>query len=127
MRTTVVGFLPGTAALFSAVGLPVNTVGLRFDAVTSTLTGEGRPPILEIAGTIGNVGPTSREVPPLEIAITGEAGDPLYRWTFRAAEGELKPGATVPFAAKLTSPPPAGRRVAITFAVKAPDRAVALR
>ena len=126
-RNPVVGLFPGTATLFSALGLPVNRVGLRFESVTSTLSAEAGPSVLEIAGTISNVGSDLREVPPVEIEITGAEGEQLYRWSVKAAEGALKPGASMPFGARLASPPPAGRRIALTFGVKSSSQTVALR
>lgn len=125
-RAAIVQALPGTAILFSAIRLPVNLVGLRFEGVTSTLTREGDAPVLLVAGEIVNVSGRTRPVPPVDLVVEGEAGEVLYAWTVEAPAGELEPAAPMPFRARLASPPPAGKRVLVTFREAGPSK-VALR
>ncbi len=114
-RAGVVGTFPGTATLFRAVGLPVNLVGLSFGEVRSTLSQTPSGPVLEVVGEITNAGRRAIAVPALTIAVEGPAGEPLYRWSARPEMQEVEAGATVPFRARLSAPPPAARRVEVTF------------
>ncbi|MDB5591620.1 zinc-ribbon domain-containing protein [Enterovirga sp.] len=115
LRGPIVAALPGTATLFSALGLPVNLVGLDLAATTSTLDSENGAPVLIVGGEIVN--PTGRTlaVPPLEMVIEGEAGDMLYAWSVQPPQGELAPKMRATFRARLASPPPAGRQVVVRF------------
>lgn len=115
LRSSVVAALPGTASLYGAIGLPVNLVGLSLDSVASSLVQESGVPVLVVTGRVRNVGGSDRAVPPLQLAIEGEAGQALYSWSARAGEAELASGAETGFRVRLASPPPAGRRVQVTF------------
>ncbi|HMO28394.1 zinc-ribbon domain-containing protein [Enterovirga sp.] len=114
-RESVVAAMPGTASLYRGIGLPVNLVGLSFAQVRSTLTLENTTPILEVTGEIVNDGRLARSVPWLQIALTGEGGETLYKWSAQAAEGKLKAGETAPFRLRLTAPPTAARKVEVMF------------
>ncbi|WP_375458003.1 zinc-ribbon domain-containing protein [uncultured Enterovirga sp.] len=114
-RAAIVAALPGTAIVFSALGLPVNLVGLRFDGVASTLTQEGGTPVLVVTGEIVNVAGRDKAVPPIEVVVEGEAGEVLYAWAVEPSAGELAGAAKIPFRARLASPPPAGKRILVTF------------
>ena len=127
MRAKVVGALPRTAMLFSAIGLPVDTVGLTIANVTSTVGDDKGSPVLIVSGTIANVGDRPIVVPPLAIAIEGEHGEPLYGWTLDTATGTLPAGETAAFKARLASPPPAGRLVKVRFRMGPSSAKVALR
>lgn len=115
LRATVVAALPGTASLYRAVGLPVNLVGLSIEEVVSSLGQENGAPVLVVTGIVRNVSGSDRPVLPLQLAIASEAGQTLYSWSARAAEAELASGAQTKFRVRLASPPPAGRRIEVTF------------
>ena len=114
-REKVVGTLPGTASLYRSVGLPVNLVGLSFVGVRSSLSQDGETSVLEVAGEIVNDGRAARAVPLLQIALEGDGGERLYRWSAKAAEGDLQVGQSAPFRVRLTAPPPGARSVEVTF------------
>ena len=114
-RAKVVAVVPGTASLYRQIGLPVNLVGLTFANVRSTLSQDGVTPVLEVAGEIVNDGPAARTVPWLHVALLGDGGQSLYRWSARAADGELRVGETIPFRVRLTAPPLAAKSVEVTF------------
>lgn len=126
-RTALVAALPGTAVLFSALGLPVNLLGLTFESVTSSLSHETGAAVLIVTGTIANVAARPVRVPPLAIAVEGGDGEPLYRWSVEAGAGELPAGQRAAFKARLASPPPAGRHVEVTFREPSRLGQVALR
>ena len=114
-REKVVSALPGTASLYRHVGLPVNLVGLSLVGLRSSLSQDGETPVLEVSGEIVNDGRAARTVPLLQIALEGDRGERLYRWSAKAAEGELQVGQSAPFRVRLTAPPPGARAVEVTF------------
>lgn len=124
-RTALVRAIPESAALFAAVGLPVNLVGLSLDRVVSTVSAENGDRVLLVEGEIGN--PTRHAVRPVPVTITVEsdAGQALYTWSAEARERDLAPGESTRFEARLASPPPDGRRVLVTFSVQPAARTVA--
>ena len=104
-RATVVRFLPQTASLFSAVGLPVNLRGLSFDNVQTSAENHDGVTVLVVEGTIANSTPQPLEVPRLRFAVRNAGGYEVYAWTALPAEPVLAPGARVPFRSRLASPP----------------------
>lgn len=122
MRSGIVAAMPGTAILFSALGLPVNLVGLDFAALDSQRAEENGAPVLLVAGEIRNTTSHTRTVPPIEVAIEGEGGEHLYDWTVQPPEGELGARDRMAFRARLAAPPPAGRNVVVRFREKSRSR-----
>ena len=125
-RDAVVAALPGTASLFQALGLPVNLVGLSFEGVSSSLVADATGTVLEIQGEVRNLTGYPLDAPSLDIAIAGENGDLLYTWSARPIETPVAPESTAAFRTRLAAPPPAGRRVEVTFRTR-PGPQVALR
>jgi hypothetical protein len=114
-RTEVVRWLPQTAALYSAVGLPVNLRGLAFvDVATETETQDGVT-VLVIEGTIVSNVARAVEVPRLRFAVRNERGQEIYTWTGQPPKSVLAPRASVTFRSRLASPPPEGRHVLVRF------------
>jgi predicted Zn finger-like uncharacterized protein len=115
-RQAVVRALPETAALLAAVGLPVNLRGLEIEGLRSVEEIERGEPILIVSGTITNVSPEARQLPPLRLVIRGAEQAELYAWTTQVPEALLQPGQSTSFRARLASPPEAGRVVNVRFA-----------
>ena len=114
-RTDVVRLMPQTAALFAAVGLPVNLRGLDFvDVTTSIETSEGVP-VLLVKGRIANITKQPREVTRLRFAVRNAAGNDVYAWTSLPGRAVLAPGDSEPFETRLASPPADGQAVAVRF------------
>ncbi|MDB5511170.1 MAG: hypothetical protein JWR08_653 [Enterovirga sp.] len=126
-RTALVRAVPETAGIFAAMGLPVNLVGVALEDVTSALTDEAGARLLVIEGTIRSVGGEAAPLPRLDYAIEGEDGTILYRWSSKPPVAEIAPRETLRFSAKLAAPPPAGRRVVVTFRTARDGDAVASR
>lgn len=117
-RNTVVGLLPQTASLFSAIGLPVNRRGLEIRDVVAfrNAAGEDRPAELVVEGDLVGVGRADVPVPGLRIEISNAAGKPLRSFPAPAPRANLGNGETARFKAKLTDPPAEGRSVMLRFA-----------
>lgn len=127
LRSTVVKAVPESEAAFAAIGLPVNLVGLQIGGVTSELADSADGRVLLIHGEIVNDASHVVRIPPLALTIEGEPGEMLYTWSDRTDRGELPPHDRRRFQAKLSSPPPDGRRVTVSFSLKAAGPAVASR
>jgi hypothetical protein len=94
----VVRWLPQTASLYAAIGLPVNLRGLVFANVTTEReTHDGV------------------EVPRLRFSVRYQSGYEVYSWTALPSRNVLLPGETLPFSSRLASPPREGDRVEVRF------------
>lgn len=114
-RQQIVRFLPQTAAIYAAIGLPVNVRGLIFDNIKTTREVQDGVPVLVIEGEI--VGTTARiaEVPRLRLAVVNAAGKEIYAWTARAGRSLLSPGEVLQFRSRLASPPEDATGVSVRF------------
>lgn len=126
-RDSVVRQWPESAALFVGLGLPTNLVGLDIAGVSSGITDEGGSRVLLIEGEIRSASTHPVSVPHLEFAVEGAEGDVLYRWSTRPPVTRVAPGETTRFTARLASPPPAGRRILVSFRGDRDAPSIALR
>lgn len=115
LRRPIVRAAPESARVFAAIGLPVNLVGLDLTDVRSGFAEEDAKRVLIVEGAITNPGASPLAVPPLQVAVEGSAGELLYAWSTRPPRADLGPAETARFRIRLASPPPAGRRIAVTF------------
>jgi hypothetical protein len=114
-RATVVRFVPQTASLFSAVGLPVNLRGLSLDDVKTSMEAHDGVNVLVVEGTIANLTRQPLEVPRLRFAVRNPAGYEVYAWTALPAEPVLAPGNRAPFRSRLASPPADAQDIIVRF------------
>lgn len=127
LRRPIVRVVPESARVFAAIGLPVNLVGLDLTDVKSGFTEEDAKRVLIVEGAISNPGAQLLTVPPIQVTVEGGAGELLYTWSTRPPRTDLGPAETTRFRIRLASPPPEGRRVAVTFRTDARGAAVASR
>jgi predicted Zn finger-like uncharacterized protein len=125
-RAPLVRAAPESAALFAAIGLPVNLLGLELTDVSSSLASEDGRPVLVVEGAIANASARPTPVPALDMKVESASGDMLYTWSAKPPKGELAPGEATRFRFRLASPPPEGKRVLVTFG-RARDATVASR
>ena len=114
-RVPVVRFVPQTASLFSAVGLPVNLRGLSFDDVRTTVETRDGVSVLVVEGAIVNQTRQPLEVPRLRFAVRNAGGYEVYAWTVLPAEPVLAPGDRAPFRSRLASPPADAQDIIVRF------------
>ncbi len=103
-RNEVVRYLPQTASLFAAIGLPVNLRNLKFENVKlSAETADGIS-LLIVQGTI--VGETGKPVavPRLRFALRNAAGREVYSWTMVPPRSILEPGERLQFRTQIPAP-----------------------
>jgi predicted Zn finger-like uncharacterized protein len=114
-RTDIVRFLPQTASLYAAIGLPVNLRGLEFiDIVTRKETQDGVQ-MLVVEGFIKSHSRRKADVPRLRFAVRNASGHEIYSWTAMPARSVIPPGSTLPFRSRLASPPPEAHAVLVRF------------
>lgn len=114
-RTEIVRAMPQTAALFRAVGLPVNLRGLVFaDVGISSDTHDGVT-VLVVEGNIENAMRSAVGVPRLRFALRNAAQVEVISWTAQPDKGSLAPGERLAFRSRLASPPADGHDVAVRF------------
>ena len=114
-RSEVVRFLPQTASLFAAIGLPVNLRNLKFENVRiSRETADGVTALL-VEGTIVGTTGKAAEVPRLRFAARNAAGQEVYTWTALPGRSVLGPDENLPFTSRLVTPPPDAVDVVVRF------------
>jgi predicted Zn finger-like uncharacterized protein len=114
-RSEVVRYLPQTASLFAAIGLPVNLRNLKFDNVhISRETNDGITTLL-VEGAIMSTSRKAAEVPRLRFAARNAAGQEVYTWTALPSRTVLGPDETLPFESRLVSPPADAVDVMVRF------------
>jgi len=114
-RSEVVRFLPQTASLFSAIGLPVNLRNLKFDNMRISKETQESLSSLVIEGTIVSISNKPTEVPRLRFAARDAMGQEIYTWTSMPSRSILGPGEKLEFRSRLVSPPPTASDVIVRF------------
>jgi predicted Zn finger-like uncharacterized protein len=108
---------PQSAGVYSSLGMKVNARGLDFDKVDYHRESEDGQVVLAVTGRIVNNG--SRELPvpqSVRVTLSDAANHELYHWNFPPSAQTLKPGQSVPFITRLSSPPAAARHLEVRFA-----------
>jgi predicted Zn finger-like uncharacterized protein len=114
-RSEVVRFLPQTASLFSAVGLPVNLRNLKFENMRISKEAQEGLSSLVIDGTIVSISNRPTEVPRLRFAARDAAGQEVYTWTALPSRSILGPGEKLDFRSRFVSPPASAVDVMVRF------------
>jgi predicted Zn finger-like uncharacterized protein len=114
-RSEVVRFLPQTASLFSAIGLPVNLRNLKFDNMRISKETQESLSALVIEGTIVSISNKPTEVPRLRFAARDAIGQEVYTWTSMPSRSILGPGEKLEFKSRLVSPPSTASDVIVRF------------
>lgn len=121
-RQDIAAIWPQSAGVYSSLGMKVSASPIDFRNVDYHREVEDGVTVLAVTGRIVNNG--RRELPvPQTIRVTLNDGDnrELYHWSFhpRLANGTpvttLKPGESVPFVTRLSSPPAASRHLEVRF------------
>lgn len=120
-RQDIAVIWPQSAGVYSSLGLPVNASGIDFRQVRYQRENEDGQIVLAVAGMIVNAG--SRELPvPQTVRVTLSDADKreLYHWNFKPGATVLKPGQSIPFTTRLSSPPAGARHLEVRFAKDGP-------
>jgi predicted Zn finger-like uncharacterized protein len=114
-RNEVVHFVPQTASLFAAIGLPVNLRNLSFEKVRITKEEHDGVTVLVVEGAIVGSGSKPVEVPRLRFAVRNSTGQEVYSWSAAPTRSTLGPGETLPFRSQLASPPADANDLLVRF------------
>jgi hypothetical protein len=114
-RAEIVRGLPETASLFRGVGLPVNLRGLTLAGLDTHTEAEGGVAVLIVEGRIESDSRVAVVVPVLRLAVRDVSGAELYAWTVRPDATALRQGESLPFRARLASPPSRAYEVVVRF------------
>jgi predicted Zn finger-like uncharacterized protein len=114
-RERVVRLLPQSAAIFAAVGAPVNLRGIDIRDVKSRMVEDNGVSVLVIDGKLVSVAKDRVSVPRMRFAVLGANGEELYVWSAQADRQLLQPGEAMSFRRRLAAPPGDGREVSVRF------------
>lgn len=114
-RHEVVRYLPQTASLFAAIGLPVNLRHLKFENVRISREAQNNVSMLIVEGSIVSTSDRPVEVPRLRFAARDANGQEIYTWTMRPSRDVLGPGERLEFRSRLAAPPKQAHDVMVRF------------
>ena len=114
-RNEVVRYLPQTASLFAAIGLPVNLRNLKFENVRISKEAQDGVDILIVEGTIVSDAGKPVEVPRLRFAARNATGQEVYTWTTPPPRSILGPGERLEFRSQIPAPPADASDVMVRF------------
>jgi len=123
LRAPIVAAVPNLASLYQLVGLPINLRGLEFKGVVATRDIENGNPVLIVQGQIANVAGKELSLPAVRIALRN-SGHEVYAWLVDASRSKLSPGETLPFKARLASPPANAEDLTVRFSDRAATKIV---
>lgn len=115
-RVEIVKRYPALAQVYSAVGLPVNVVGLDFAEVKTLRTLQGGKEVLLVSAQIAGVAERAVPVPPVVVTLLDAAGAGIYEWSVAASASSLKAGEQTLVETLLSVPPAQAERVRLSFA-----------
>jgi predicted Zn finger-like uncharacterized protein len=114
-RKDVVRYLPQTASLFAAIGLPVNLRNLKFENVSISKEAQDGTTILIVQGAIVSEAGKPVEVPRLRFAARNSTGQEVYTWTMPPPRSILAPGERLEFRSQITASPADASDVMVRF------------
>jgi len=114
-RHEVVRYLPQTASLFAAIGLPVNLRSLKFENVKISMEAQNGSSILVVQGDIVSEADKAIQVPRLRFAARNATGQEVYTWTAPPARSILGLGERLKFRSETPAPPADAKDVMVRF------------
>lgn len=123
-RSEIVRMLPQSEAVYQALGVPVDAlgIGLRFRNVTSERLAQDGIDTLVVRGFIANTSEASRPVPYLRLALFDATDALIQQMVAQPPLAELGPGETTGFRVALENPSAAARRFEVDW-TKPPEGA----
>ena len=120
-RQDIAVIWPQSAGVYSSLGLPVNASGIDFRQVDYKRESEDGQIVLAVTGMIVNAGGRELPVPQtVRVTLSDASKRELYHWNFKPTATVLKPGQSVPFTTRFSSPPAAARHLEVRFANDGP-------
>jgi len=114
-RGEVVRYLPQTASLFAAIGLPVNLRGLKFEDVRISKEPQNGIDMLVVQGTIVSEAGKPVAVPRLRFAARNSTKQEVYTWNMLPPRSILGAGERLQFRSQIPAPPVDASDVMVRF------------
>ncbi len=114
-RQQIASLWPQSSSLYSALGLKVNARGIDIVDPSDHVEKEDGQFVLVVTGKLVNITQRELTVPPLSVVLTDDDMRSLYQWSFSPGASTLKPGESVPFRTRLSSPPAGVKHLQIRF------------
>lgn len=115
-RNEIAAALPGTAAIYTRLGLPVTLpLALEFRNLVARREVENGSVVLVVEGEIHNLADADRLVPPIRLSLVDRSGRELDFGLFDPPLSVLPPGGMTPFEARLLDPPEGAGSFVVTF------------
>jgi hypothetical protein len=114
-RHEVVRYLPQTASLFAAIGLPVILRHPKFQNVRISKESQNNVSMLIVEGSFVSTSNRPVEVPRLRFAARDANGWEIYTWTTRPSRNILGPGERLDFRRRLGAPAKQAHDVIVRF------------
>ncbi|HWY60419.1 MAG TPA: zinc-ribbon domain-containing protein [Rhizomicrobium sp.] len=116
-RQEITMIWPQSASVYSRLGIEVNTHGIDFIHVDYHRESEDGQVVLAVTGQIVNNGARELPVPQsVRIGLSDVNKHELFHWNFTPGAQSLKPGQSIAFTTRLSSPPPGARHLEMRFA-----------
>jgi predicted Zn finger-like uncharacterized protein len=115
-RQTVATLWPQTASFYATLGMPVNSLGIDIVDLTTKRENQDGQVVLAVAGRLANISGRELPVPQLRAALKDGSDRELYHWTFSSGVVTMRPGQSVKFLTRISSPPAGAKGVRVTFA-----------
>ena len=116
-RQEITVIWPQSAGVYSSLGMNVNAHGIDFVHVDYHRESEDGQVVLAVAGRIVNNGTRELPVPQsVRVTLSDTSNHELYHWNFTPEAQSLRPGQSIPFLTRLSSPPAAARHLEVRFA-----------
>jgi hypothetical protein len=115
-RQEIAVIWPQSAGVYSRLGMNVNAQGIDFDKVDYHRESEDGQVVLAVTGQIVNHG--SRELPvpqSVRVTLSDASNHEIYHWNFTPEAQTLRPGQSIPFLTRLSSPPATARHLEVRF------------
>lgn len=119
LRQQIAGMLPGTASLFSAIGLPINTIGLVIEGVKSQPMLQAGRPVWSVTGAIRNVTEEPVAAPPIRLSLLNAEDEEVATLVADALNARVPPGAVRYFAITMPDPPSGAEKLEVRFELPA--------
>jgi len=117
-RQDIASLWPQSATLYKAVGVSVNTRGIKIQSgdKDARFEKEDGQDVLVITGKLVNITSHELSVPPIRVSLSDADKRELFHWNFAPGVVTLRAGQTAAFRTRLSSPPVSTRHIELRFA-----------
>jgi predicted Zn finger-like uncharacterized protein len=115
-RQEITVIWPQSAGVYNRLGMKVDAQGIDFTQVDYHRESEDGQVVLAVTGQIVNHGTRELPVPQIvRVTLSDSSNHELYHWNFTPEAQTLRPGQSIPFLTRLSSPPATARHLEVRF------------